>query len=262
MYFLRASGLTPRKAAKTPLPVLMGMVMRYINAGMGPRKKWAPQTKAKNAAIIMAAMRRLHNPEAVLKYWMKKLEADAVRAKVNQAPIMKHRTIAERLVRIAPQGMKAAARLLLDMAWMTAARSIKGLKGLAIRGYVNNGLRVSWQEHKTNNTIGRRDVVIPNSHITKFVKSRSLPQNTMPILPEKIIDKIHALSLKVMNNRAMTIRRSSLQEMYYVRGMELTDIMKISLHTQPSTLARYLATRCGTMSAPKSRSLPGKTTRK
>lgn len=207
-------------------------------------------------------MRRLHNPEAVLKFWMKRLEADAVRAKVNQAPIMRLATIGRQLVKMAPSGMKAAARLLLDLAWMTAARSIKSLKGLAIRGYVKDGLRVSWQEHKTNNSIGRRDVVIPHALITKFVKSRSLPSNTMPVLPESMIDKVHAMSMKVMNNRSMTIRRSALQEMYYARGMELADIMKISLHTQQSTLARYLATRCGTMSPPISRSWLGKTTTK
>lgn len=165
---------------------------------------------------------------------------------VNQAPIVVLEEVEKEVIKnLSPQDARKA-KILLHIAWMVQARSVNALKGLANRRITEGGWRVSWQQHKTKNRIGVKEVTIKRELWTPFMKHviPTLPQDKFPIMSENTISKFHTIIEKALKGRSMSIRRSSIQEMYD-KGYSKTDIRQISLHVNDKMLDKYLATKKG-----------------
>lgn len=215
-------------------------IINYIRPLNGKRK--AAGTQLAYALEMFSTIKRYKNvdlydtPEG--KSLMRHLRIQQ-NFETNPAPVRSFQEIKE-MFKAASDDARQYQLMLI--AFMTAAR-IGSFQHLQNGGKVKGGWKVTWTDHKTFETRGQVDVVIPTKAIPAEIKEHleNTPKNTF-FCSATEQEELEKTLQDVFDNRTYTIRRSALQHMRDNLEMKPAEIILISLHQDSKSLERYLTT--------------------
>lgn len=247
--FLNYIGIGKEEIIHWEIFPLLKKVRTFIE-GMVKKNGEPPAASSRRtyAAEILSAIGRLRNEDLfkmpAVKSWMTVLDTEAGDAPVNRAPIVDREEVIKRALEMTPPHLWGTTRAMIELMWVTMARSADALKGLAWIGNTGDQWRFSWHTHKTKRSIGAKDVWISDHELPSQlkIKLRNMEPMLASVFHPDTVDELSPIIRKALGGRNLSIRRSSAQDTMY-HNPDLERLRARTNHTNTKTLSRYLATR-------------------
>lgn len=213
-------------------PTLCAYAVSGVACWMVSNHRWKHQTAAsKMASLERWIERRIPGTTKVPVWTDTKRYMGGIPHHVNRAPILS----ADQMTSAAKL-MHQRTRAYFWFTCLTAAR-VGNLTGIRILNISNDGVKYTWEAHKTVRKAGQRTLFLPYWHsaMRKSIMAQLRPGRIKQQSYEAL-----KLSLNRLAVRLHSLRRTAVQH-YIDEGLDFTEIKTITLHMTDQSLLRYIS---------------------